>query len=707
MQFRDRLTETMNRMGVSQAALAEHLEVSAASVSSWCSGAKQPQVDRLAAMAEFLSVSPGYLQFGEGARPRLDERVLQPLREKYRSELEWYWRPAPRDRGREFGNAAAYAFETDIATLARESAQNISDERLSTAPSVQARYTVSELSGRHLADFLDAIKFDAIRPHLESARTTNRKAGSVIDRGLEELDDDRLVLIRIDDFDANGLTGPEFDKGRFMAVVRNTLDSQKSEAAGGSFGLGWATLPASSQFGLVLCNSNLSVAEDGLSRNRFIGVVDLPWHSFGEQEFAGRGWYGLPDPNDDWNGPKRTISNWDNDALCVDTLLARPDSRPGSSFLIVGAYDASGAVEGVEQIAERLSESLADNFWPAMVAAIDGQAPLQVSVKAERNGSTVLEQFVVPSRYQPAKVAAFAKHLRDDVVESLDEAGDVVQTHVSLQVPKRVAVPTHGSHEHDAVLIVAQADDDGSGRRAEEAGYVTFLRGSGMVISTTRLSALPIGARPFHAIVLAGDAAGDAVADHAADRFLRAAEPPAHNKWTGTPEITSSYTRGGKAAIDRFSTGVMKNIREIIRQPSKDLSDGPEALRELLRIVPPQRAGKRPRVKSVRSHSIDEAGAWVITEATVTLPARPDGRGWTLSPVLKFGTQSGAPIPVRWSSIDAVAHCEVDEDGRIITPPDERTATFTAVTDPTTHPVGARRAKVLVDVRVHTDEVER
>ena len=214
-------------------------------------------------------------------------------------------------------------------------------------------------------------------------------------------------------------------------------------------------------------------------------------------------------------------------------------------------------------------------------------------------------------------------------------------------------------------------------------------------------------ARPFHAIVLAGDAAGDAVADHAADRFLRAAEPPAHNKWTGTPEITSSYTRGGKTAIDRFSTGVMKNIREIIRQPSKDLSDGPEALRELLRIVPPQRAGKRPRVKSVRSHSIDEAGAWVITEATVTLPARPDGRGWTLSPVLKFGTQSGAPIPVRWSSIDAVAHCEVDEDGRIITPPDERTATFTAVTDPTTHPVGARRAKVLVDVRVHTDEVER
>lgn len=702
MALNDRLNEAMARRRINQAALAQHLEVTPASVSTWCSGTKRPTVGNLEKIAEFLGVSPGYLQFGEGTEPLPAANATDQLRREYQDSMEWYWRPAPRDRGREYGNAAAFAFETDINTLAKESGQNISDEKLDTAPTVQARYTVAELSGDKLDQFLRAIRFSDVRPHLEAASRTNRKAGSVISKGLAQVDDGRVIMIRVEDFDANGLTGPEFEKGRYMAVVRNILDSHKGVNAGGSYGLGWATFPSSSQFGMVLCNSTLSVAQDGRKDNRFIGVIDLPWHQLGNNEYAGRAWYGTPDPDDQESGSKRTVSYWGNEILARDTLLHRTDARSGTSFLIVAAYDASGALETIEQIAERFAESLADTFWPAMVDRPDGPARLQAIVRAERNGTAVFENYVNPSRFQPAKVAAFQKHLNDDVVDSLNNTGDIVRRTVTLSVPQRIVDPVHNAQEHDAVLLVVQADDD-SDRAGTSPGTVSYLRGNHMVINTPKVPALPIGARTFHAIVLAGEAAGESASDRVADRFLRASEPPAHNKWTGTPEVTASYARGGRAAIDAFDAEVKKQIRDIIRQPSSDLSDGPEALKELIRLVPPTGPCKKPRIKSVRAHAIDATGAWVITEATVTLPARSDRRGWTLSPVLRFGTESGSPISVEWAQIEPVSRCSLDSSGRLVTPPTARTAIFSAVTNPNTHPVGATRAKVIVDVGIHAE----
>lgn len=702
MALQHRLKEALNRQSVTQTALAQHVDVSPATVSAWCNGTKRPSPTNMERIAAILGVTPGYLSFGEGAAAAPGEDLI-PQRKQYREDLSWYWRPAPRDRGREFGNAASFAFEVSIPTLGRESGQNTSDEKVDTEPTVELRYTVGELTGHKLEEFLKTIRFQNVRPHLEAAAKTNRKAGSVINGGLAQLDDDaRMFFIRIEDYGASGLTGPEFDVGRYMAVVRNTLDSQKSGTAGGSFGLGWATLPASSQFGLVLCNSTLVRAEGDHWRDRFIGVIDLPWHELGKAAYAGKGWLGLQDPNDKEPDPP-TISYWENEALVRDSLLHRTDDRPGTSFLIVAAYDASGAIHDVEEIAEKFAESLADNFWPAMVERPDAPARLQVIVRAERNGNRLLESYVDPARYQPARVAAFQSHLRDDVTESLEKPGDVVRRTITLRVPRRTAEPTHSPQDHEAVLLVAQVGDDETERPPTAPNTVAYMRGSQMVVQQSRVGTLPIGARPFHAIVLAGEAAGDAPADRAADRFLRAAEPPNHNKWTATPEITTSYVRGGKAAIDAFDEEVKKAIREIIRQPSRDLSDGPESLKELIRIVAPPAVGKRPQVKGIGDHRITEDGAWEIVDATVTLPPRADGHGWIISPVLRFGTESGTPITVKWANVTPVTRCTLDDRGRLVTPPSTRTALFSAITDPSSHPVGASRAAVVVDVRVHPD----
>ena len=52
-----------------------------------------------------------------------------------------------------------------------------------------------------------ALRFDDIRPHLDAASQNNLKAGTVIRRGLEKVDEGRLLLVRIDDYDAHGLIG--------------------------------------------------------------------------------------------------------------------------------------------------------------------------------------------------------------------------------------------------------------------------------------------------------------------------------------------------------------------------------------------------------------------------------------------------------------------------------------------------------------------
>jgi transcriptional regulator with XRE-family HTH domain len=703
LALRDRINEALSRKGVNQAALAQHLGVSAATVSGWCSGTKRPSPTNMEKIGAFLAVSPGYLSFGEGAGPP-PGADLTDRRAHYKSDLTWYWRPGPRDRGRELGNAATHAFEVDIPTLGRESGQNTSDEKVETEPTVELRYTIAELTGKHLSDFLEAVAFETVRPHLEAAAITNLKAGAVIRHGLDQLDGGHLLLIRIEDYGANGLTGPEFERDRYMAVVRNTLDSQKGGSAGGSFGLGWATLPASSQFGLVLCNSTLSVAEKGLARDRFVGVIDLPWHTLGDKEYAGRGWFGVEDPDDTDPAPRRTISYWGNEALVRDTCLFREDARPGTSFLIVGAYDASDAVREIGEFAEKFTESVADNFWPAMVERPDGPARLQVIVRAERNGTQVLENYIDPVRHQPSRVGAFQKHLRDEISESLEGPGDVVRRRITLHVPRRTVDPVHEPQEHEAILLVTEVGDDDEHRTEAAPNTVAYMRGSQMVIQQSRLGTLPMGARTFQAIVLAGEAAGDSASDRAADRFLRASEPPAHNRWTGTPEITSSYVRGGKAAIEALDSEVKRVIREIIRQPSHDLSDGPDALKELIRIAPPPPAGKRPQIKSVAAYGVTDEGAWEINDATVTLPPRSDGRGWTIIPVLRFGTESGSSIAVQWEEISAGLRCELDPRGRLVTPSDARTATFSARTDPTSHPVGATRAAIVVDIRTQADE---
>lgn len=700
--LKDRLVARMADTGTSQAQVAAHLKVSPQAVSAWCSGLKRPTDDNLAELADLLGVSQGYLRFGDGAEAPQDLTAPQRDRERadYSEVLTWWFRPGNPDGGRELGNAAGFAFDVDPAITGREAAQNTVDEKLPGEAQVTMRITVNELSGETLRRYLKVLRFDdQLRPHLEAAATREKqKSAAVIKAGLKLLDESKkLVLVKIEDFSATGLVGEEYDDGNYMAVVRNVLDSFKGETAGGSYGLGKAAMSAASRFGLVLINSNLSKAVEGQKDRRFVGRIELPWHRISDGqtlagEFAGPGWFGVKD-----QAPRRqgaTRSWWANRTLTTDLFMERTD-EPGTSFVIVGAYDPSGGAETVEQLIGAFTVALADNFWAAMTDRPDGTpASLKAWVCGQRNGVTFTEQLVDPRLRQPTKVDAFLAHLEDAVVPALESPGDVVRDTVKLVVPKRVVPDTHNETEHEALLLVVYVDDLSRGPGEQQLNRVAFMRGSHMVISEDAVPSLPVGARPFFAIVLAGEAAGSEASDKIAERFLRAAEPPAHDRWVPTPDVVDSYARGARQRILDFHAEIRKKIRAVVSKPSKDVSDGPDALKELLRLTIKTPLEPRPRVKAARRLGIVD-GAWSI-EATVSLP--PKEEPWRFAPVIRFATESGTPIPVNWKEITALAQCR-EENGFILANLGARTVRFSGVTDPATHPVGATRARVQVDVR--------
>ncbi|MEV8411819.1 transcriptional regulator, partial [Streptomyces niveus] len=86
----------------------------------------------------------------------------------------------------------------------------------------------------------------------------------------------------------------------------------------------------------------------------------------------------------------------------------------------------------------------------------------------------------------------------------------------------------------------------------------------------------------------------------------------------------------------------------------------------------------------------------VEVDAEVKLPLRQDP--WVMSPVARFEVRSGGRPSVGWARVVAGANCEF-VDGALRFKAGARSATFTATTDVSTHPVRAALAGLIVDLQ--------
>jgi transcriptional regulator with XRE-family HTH domain len=680
------LGRQLRRAGISQAQLADRLGLTRAAVSAWITGRAEPREDTKRAIAEVLGTDTASIY-----NRTADLATTLPLR--------WHHRPAHADGGREYGNAAAFAFDADLSVLAREATQNSIDERIDPTKPVGVRYTLHELSGEHLDTFLRTLQWSDLRKHYSNAASTNQKVARSLRAALDDLaESETLLVLRVDDYNAAGLTGPEYGDGRFAAVVRRQLDSHKQPGgrAGGSYGLGKATLWATSRFGLVLINSTLSTPHEGRTERRVIGRLDLPWHEVDGEAYAGPAWFGEPDT--DPNHEDISRSWWADEQTVRNLYLERSNTDPGASFLVVGAHDASGDAETLQEMHDKLVRSLADGFWAAMVAGRATRPLLEARVTTLRNGQILIpEERVDPHTHHPALSRALQAYLDGETVDELTSGDQVARADVRLVVPpiRGGANSRNKGREHSAVLLLTPADD-----RDERINRVICMRGTRMTVTEQRPRELPLGTVPFQAVLLAGYATGRVDGDVAlAEQFLRASEPPDHDRWDRTEEITSLYERGALTRLREFRAEIDKAVRELVGRREVASSAGPAVLRELLKLDGPGATGTRrtqgvPTVHSINAN-VEDTGAWQI-RVDLKLPDTDDP--WFLTPVAKFDVRSGGRPTVGWKLLTASSNCRV-ESGNLVVEPGLRSAAFTGVTDPSTHPVQGGFARLIVEVQ--------
>ncbi|MGW4228768.1 helix-turn-helix domain-containing protein [Streptomyces sp. NPDC004980] len=695
MDFGPWLARQLKQSGMSQADLAQRIDMTRAAVSAWITGRATPREETIKKIADALGTDLGTIH------TRTTDTVAG-------FPVNWYHRPAYADGGRDFGNAAAFAFEADVEVLAREATQNSLDERLPGPQPVRVRYTLHEVTGEALARFREAIRWDELFPHYESAAAQDQKVGRVIAAGLREMyERDRLVLLRVDDYNASGLTGDDYENGRFAAVVRRQLDSHKSTSgAGGSYGLGKATLWATSRLGLVLMNSTLSEPHEGRRERRLVGRLDLPWREVGGKAWAGPAWFGRPDP--DAAGGDVARSWWADEETVERLHLTRESPEAGTSFLIVGAHDVASLVEAdstgeeegsedddsVHRMHKRLLAALGRNFWAAMTVGTNSQPLLEASVRTLRNGEEIIsEERVDPRLTQPSRTRALRAFLDGTTVERLTESGQVAMATVPLNLPGLAGQRSGGLHQ--AVLLVTEAED-ADGR----PNTVVTMRGNRMTVKEGRVPELPLGTNPFQAVLLAGHAAGaEASFAGEAEAFLRTAEPPEHNKWGQTEELRMKYSPSAYRRIATLTRDTNRAVRELVTLPKAKRRAGTDRLRKKLSVgakksVRPAGAVGLPTLDELDAF-IGADGAWCVT-AEVKVPA--GGNSWQLAPIAKMDVRSGPKPVLAWSELVAVHNCEL-VDGVLHFAPGARRATFRGVTDVTTHPVRADLTGLVIELR--------
>ncbi|WP_330242201.1 helix-turn-helix domain-containing protein [Streptomyces sp. NBC_00525] len=691
MEFGPWLARQLKQVGMSQADLGERIGMTRAAVSAWITGRATPRTETIAKIAEALGTDLGTIH----------TRTADTLSGL---PVTWYHRPGYADGGRDFGNAAAFAFEADVEVLAREATQNSLDERLDRNQPVRVRYTLHELTGETLARFREEIRWDDLLPHYQAAAAQQQKVGRVIAAGLSDMyDRDRLVLLRVDDYNASGLTGDDYENGRFAAVVRRQLDSHKTgSGAGGSYGLGKATLWATSRLGLVLINSTLSEPHEGRTERRLIGRLDLPWREVDGHHWAGPAWFGRPDPDADSTDVARS---WWADEERVERLhLTRESDEPGTSFLIVGAHDVASLVDpeaerngvedddSVQRMHKRLVQALGRNFWAAMTAGQTRRPLLEASVRTLRNGAEIFaEERVDPGIEQPARTRALRAFFDGTTVERLTASGQVARAEVTLGVPALGG--RKEKVEHRAVVLVTDADDVG------KHNHVVTMRGNRMAVREARVGDLAVGTNPFHAVLLTGHAAGeDAPGADEAEAFLRASEPPEHNKWGQTEELRMLYSPSAYRQIAKLTTETNKAVRDLVAVPKAKRAGGSARLRKKLTLGgkrAPRPAGPSalPTLEELDAF-VDENGAWCVT-GEVKIPAGGDGARPT--PVAKLDVRSGPRPVLEWAQLAGVHNCEV-VDGSLHFAPGARKATFRGTTDVATHPVKAVYTGLVVEL---------
>jgi transcriptional regulator with XRE-family HTH domain len=709
---RDRLRKAVENAGMSQAKVAELLGISKQLVTHWIQGRRVPSETQLRRLAGVIGVDMGFLSGAMDDAVSAEDAGLDML-----TDGRWDFRKAPVDGGRDYGNANVLAFTPDIDTLIRELGQNALDQLLRSAGAMHLRFSLIELTHTSpaYAAFMEAMKWRGLEPHIKAAIALNSRLSSKLRRGLVGIE--RLRVLRVEDFGTTGAYGGERtsneqgERSPFAALMRDNLNSSKeTNIAGGTHGAGKGTAWQCSDIGTVLLSSKISASHLITSQPegalRFIAKAELTWHDWSASDGgakAGPGWLAHPEQTRSIWLPSRELSTLFLDRADLPGGVDE-SAASGTSLLIVGFRDPQDDGEGdPTAILGRVKRAVAENFFPAML-----EGRMAVSVEHHVDGSVRQKDVVDPGKYMPEMVEAYSAHREGKLTpHERAAAGDTTHAHITHPIPhtRADASPHLKRFEEDldatSDLIVRFARSEELGPpgadRRQLVNHIALVRGRLMIVEYLRRSNLVVGGRPFHGILLAGEAAGEDSAQAAAEQFFRLAEPPAHNKWIWREDVRDNYRIGAKQDLNSFYTRLNDTLRDLIKPEEEAEDDGPDELRKLLFLAGPPRPGL-PAILKVTDKTLKD-GKWHVT-GEVTINERK--RLLVLTPIVSVQPESGAAVDLGWESLTVVraskGPAKETDTFEIEVPAGTARLTFEAVSKARTDRLDLNRCKVTIRI---------
>lgn len=567
---------------------------------------------------------------------------------------EWRWLKHPEKHGKDFGEDRAFAVPPKLSFLIRETAQNSLDAAV-PGRRVGMRFRVIDLPQgcNRRAKFEEAFRYLDLRAHINDVITLNKSpVASRFERVVKTLDrrNNTLRLLLVEDYDTVGLRGDDFDESsNYSALIRDTQNNIKDDpAAGGSYGLGSGTLWACSGLLTVLFGS--IIAEQEQSGTRVIAKANLGYHEQRKKkQFKGAGYFGLKDSDEiSVSGFFSQDTSIVKD-LCLERHSVAGSGLSGTTALIVAFDDPDNDSEAAahDELMMQIQRDVAENLWPAI--SCESLTVVTRYEYGDRYAESV-DQTVEIRQWVPSFVDAYDGYVRGDVKESLQSPGDVVSVTVQQLVPatRDGAVREDLSHDEtvaEARLLIRYAEPGALDHHLQDR--ISCSRGKGLVSHYWLKRPAGLNVRPFHAVLLAGKFYGSNAICEVADRFLRSAEPPAHDKWEFSERVKSAYVHGAKKLLNDFKDSIGRVLRDKVVGKSASTSDGPRLLKELLTM--PRVIEKQTASLSIKNPSIKILGEEVVFSASLSLSKTRKG---LFTPIVKIMTESGGGIPLQIEKIE-------------------------------------------------------